>query len=407
MQLQFRERPTLYRGDGCELWDIEGQRFLDGMASATNAPFGHANTVLRDAITTQLDRLAHFEPSSARMLPAEQLAAALAQVSPPSLDHFVFVNSGSEATEAAIRAAIDYWCHAGQPHRKVIIAFERGYHGTTALAQSLSGMPAFRSDWGVGLQVVHVQLGPEHHPKLPSGADALRAAFTAAADRAGPSQVAAVIVEPFLNVGGGIVLPGGILSWLRVFADQIGCLLIIDEVFTGFGRAGSFFASTASGATPDILTMSKGMTGGYIPMGAAAISARIYDAFHSNAPQQALRYGHTTSGHAVGCAAALAAIKLLKDEVIQSAASTAIWLAQNFAQTLECAPAVKEARIFGATGVIELASEIDAQNLTKRALKAGLFVRCQGTAVMLIPALTVSESQLEEMTKLLYAAAYE
>jgi adenosylmethionine-8-amino-7-oxononanoate aminotransferase len=182
-------------------------------------------------------------------------------------------------------------------------------------------------------------------------------------------------------------------------------LLIIDEVFTGFGRCGSFFASTAAGIAPDIVTMSKGMTGGYIPMGATVVSEHIYAGFRADRCGHLLRYGHTTSGHAVGSAVALAAVDLLRGGVIDSAADAASWLRRNFPPAFSDLPGVVEARTYGVVGVIEMTSELEAQTVVARALHAGVIVRSHGTAVMLVPALTVNENQLAEMTAGLRTAA--
>lgn len=384
------------RGSGCEVWDLHGRRHLDGVAGAANTPFGHAHPRITEAVTAHLRQLAHVDETLAAQQPAEELIDALADLT--GLDDFVFVNSGSEAIEAAIRIAMDYWCHRDQPRRDTIIAFARGYHGCTALAAALSGLPVLHTEWAAAPRIQHVELTTEHHPDQPGAAAALADAFAAEITAAGPQRVAAVIVEPFLNVGGGIVLPDGFLTELRTVTSSFDTLMIVDEVFTGFGRSGSAaFAVNAMRTPPDILAISKGMTNGVVPMGATCLRRSIRDQFGD----ALLRYGHTTSGHGLACAAALATIDLLRTNGRAHAAATANWFATNFRQCLR-ASGIVDLRTYGAVGVAECDSVERAVAIAAAARQGGmssggLIVGCKQNALMLTPALNATPQQLATM----------
>lgn len=386
----------LVRGRGCEVWDIHGRSHLDGAAGAGNTPFGHAHPHVTDAVTAHLRQLAHVDETLAAQQPAEELIDALAEIT--GLDDFVFVNSGSEAIEAAIRIAMDYWRHRGQPQRDTIIAFARGYHGCTALAASLSGLPILRTEWASAPRMRHVELTDRHHPDTPGAAAALAGDFAEAITATGPQRVAAVIVEPFLNVGGGIVLPDGFLTELRTVTSSVDTLMIVDEVFTGFGRnASSAFASNAMPSPPDIVAISKGMTNGVVPMGATGLRRSIRDQFGD----ALLRYGHTTSGHGLACAAALATIDLLRTDGLAQAAATAEWFATNFGKCLR-ASGIVDLRTYGAVGVAECDSVAQAMAIASAARRGGvssggLIVGCKQNALMLTPALNATPQQLTTM----------
>ncbi|MGY4102088.1 aminotransferase class III-fold pyridoxal phosphate-dependent enzyme [Nocardia sp. R16R-3T] len=386
----------LVRGCGCEVWDIYGRCHLDGVAGAANTPFGHAHPRITEAVTAHLRQLAHVDETLAAQQPAEALIDALADLT--GLDDFVFVNSGSEAIEGAIRIAMDYWCHRDQPQRDTIIAFALGYHGCTALAAALSGLPILHTKWATTPRIQHVELTTDHHPDQPGAAAALADAFAAAITAAGPQRVAAVIVEPFLNVGGGIVLPDGFLNELRTVTSNFDTLMIVDEVFTGFGRSGSAaFAVNAMPTPPDILAISKGMTNGVVPMGATCLRRSIRAQFGD----ALLRYGHTTSGHGLACAAALATIDLLRTDGLAYAAATADWFATNFRKCLR-ASGIVDLRTYGGVGVAECDSVERALAIAAAARQGGvssggLIVGCKQNALMLTPALNATPQQLATM----------
>ncbi|MCX4097762.1 aminotransferase class III-fold pyridoxal phosphate-dependent enzyme [Nocardia sp. alder85J] len=391
--------PVIARGRGCHVWDVDGRRYLDGVAGAANTPFGHAHPVLTAAITTQLTRIAHMDETLAALEPADALMPALGALT--GMHDIVLTGSGSEAIEAALRITMDYWHARGDTGRDTVIAFTRGYHGCTATAQALSGLPVLHTDWAHAPRVHHVDLTAVHHPDHPGATGALADAFATALDLAGRDRVAAVIVEPFLYVGGGIVLPPGLLTALQHLTTTAGCLLIVDEVFTGFGRCGGTgFATAALPRPPDILTISKGMTGGTIPMGATCLRAGIRDRFGDTV----LRYGHTTSGHGLAAAAALATAGLLTDSGLTDAATTANWFTTCFRPAFAAAPGIREARTYGVTGVLDCGTAAHADAIAAAALTRGLIAGREHTAVVLTPALTATTGELDQMAALLHDA---
>ncbi|QIS23710.1 aminotransferase class III-fold pyridoxal phosphate-dependent enzyme [Nocardia terpenica] len=393
-------RLILERGRGCEVWDVDGNRYLDGIASSGGSHiFGHAHPDLVDAVTNQAEQLAHFDETIAGQQPAEALMDDLCTIT--GMDEFVLVNDGSGAVEAAIRVVVEYWIRREQPQRDTIIAFERGYHGCTALAQSLSGLPHLRRGRAGGNpRVRHVRLAPHHHPGRAGAATALATDFADAIEAADPARVAAVIVEPFLYTGGGIVLPPEFLSELRTVTTRADCLLIVDEAFTGFGRAGTAFAIDSMHEPPDILVIGNGMTGGVVPMSAVCVEKRIRDAFGD----ARLPYGHTTGGHGVGCAAALATIGMLHGFGITAAQTAARWFADTFCPRFAHLPGVVEARSYGVTGVVECDTADRAETITATAREHGLIVGREGSSLMLTPALNTTETDLDKMATLLHTA---
>ncbi|WP_216916154.1 aminotransferase class III-fold pyridoxal phosphate-dependent enzyme [Nocardia noduli] len=391
-------RPILKRGIGCEVWDIHGRRYLDGVAAAANTPFGHAHPELTKAVTTQLGRIAHFDETAAGLGITDKLTSTLGQVT--GMGETVYVNSGSEAVEAALRITMDYWKARGQTHRDTVIAFQRGYHGCTAATQALSGLPILHNDAPFGPRMLYVPLDSTDTPGGAAAAYVLAGRFAAAIDAAGADRVAAVIVEPFLNVGGGIALPEGFLAELRTLTTDADILLIVDEVFTGFGRSGTAFATSEMTTRPDILAMSKGMAGGVVPMGATCVRPEIRDAFGP----ALLRYGHTTSGHGLASAAALTTLRLLATGGLTQAANAAAWFATNFVPGSAGLPGIVAARSYGVVAVLECDSTERALTIVARALEAGLIVGWKSSSVMLTPALNAKEHELEEMSFLLAEA---
>lgn len=384
---------------GCEIWYADGRRELDGIAGAGNAPLGHAHPQVSDAIIAHLARgLAYGGDAQAVQRAADELVDELAALTGLEDADTVMVNSGSEAIEAAMRIAMDYWGHRGQRQRDTVVAFDRGYHGCTALAQAISGLSVLNTGWAACVpRVRHVSVGLAHDRERAGGARALAAEFAAVINDAGPGRVAAVLVEPFLYAGGGIVLPEEFLAELRAVTRDADCLLIVDEVFTGFGRSGAAFACNEMPEPPDLLVMGSAMTNGVVPMGAVCVCAGIRESFGS-AP---LRYGHTTSGSGLACAAALATIDVLRTDGLFHAATTARWFSREFPRGVRW-PGVVDLRTYGAVGIAQCDTVARAQAVAARARQGsapseGLIVGRHGTALMLTPALTATPTELGTM----------
>ena len=291
---------VLERGQGVWLYDADGRRYFDGNSSIWTNLHGHAHPVITEAMRAQLDRFAHVSFLGATHEPAARLASELVGLLPGSGLNRVFLSDdGSTAIECALRQAWQYWEWCGAP-RRTLVAFQRGYHGDTLGAASLGGIPLFAGMAGrLGLPIRHVD-----------GADGLEAFTPSEA-----AQVAAVVIEPAVQGAAGFRLwPPGLLRQVREWCDRHGALLILDEVMTGFGRTGRMFACQHEGVTPDFLCLAKGLTGGYSPLAATLTTDRVFDAFLGPADERrTFFYGHSYSGHPLGCAAALASLQIFRD----------------------------------------------------------------------------------------------
>lgn len=316
--------PTVARGKGVRLWDIEGRDYIDGSSGAMTANIGHGVAEIAAVMQRQAEQVAFTFRTQFTNEPAEELARRLTAVAPGDLNHAFFVSSGSEAAEHAMRVALHIWRERGQPGKVKVLGRERSYHGMTMGALSMSGHNARRPDYG-----------PLLHPfaSVPA-ADAYRSAWgdlpadqqwTAADDwervllAEGPETVAAVIAEPIVGAAAGAMpAPPGYFRRLREICDKHDVLLIMDEVITGLGRTGAWFASIDEGITPDMLITAKGLSAGYTPMGAVLIREPLVDSIRKgsgNAP-----FGHTFSGNPLSSAICLAVLEFIEqNDVIANA----------------------------------------------------------------------------------------
>jgi adenosylmethionine-8-amino-7-oxononanoate aminotransferase len=381
----------LSHGEGYRVWDIDGKEYIDGIGSALSATCGYGHPEVLRAISAQLSRLHHFDLSVASHEPAGLLAERIASYLPEALSRTLFVNSGSEGLEAAVMIAACYWSIAGAK-RSRIVSFARGYHGTTVISRSLSGLPPVSHPFHAPLPVTRVDLPvPPSQLRRPESLPPLLAAFERAFGSDPDDQPMAVIVEPLLNVGGGIVLPPGFLRALRQLCDATGTLLVVDEIFTGYGRVGRMFACQYEDVDADILVSSKGLSSGYVPIAAVTVRQSIYDSFEREPIIGGLRYGHTTSGHAVACAAGLATLDVIeRDGLVERAARLGACLLDRL-RPLAGEGEVHDVRGLGLALVIEMSSVAAADRLVGRAHDAGLLLRQQGEVVMAVPALVIDD----------------
>jgi adenosylmethionine-8-amino-7-oxononanoate aminotransferase/4-aminobutyrate--pyruvate transaminase len=389
------QRTLLVAGQGHWVWDRDGHCYLDAVASALNSSCGYGHKALVDAATEQMTRLPHVDLSVATHAPAELFAARLAELLPGDLDRVLFLNSGSEAAEAALRMALGYWRNVGEPRTRVV-TFARGYHGSTALALHLSGLPAMGTAFAPPFPVTRVELPfPPAQAHAPGAAEALLDSFARAIG--GSADVAAVVVEPLLNVGGGVVLPPGFLHGLRELCHRTGALLVADEVFCGFGRTGRSFGFDHDRITPDIVLLSKGITSGYVPLAATVARRHVHDSFAADPVLGGLRYGHTTSGHAVACAVGLATLDVIENQELVSNADRMGTFLLQLLKPLARYPSVLDVRGLGLVAVVEMATADQARRVVDRAREFRLLLRCQQNAVMAVPPLTIDRSGIEEL----------
>ncbi len=387
-----RSELMLSHGRGHRVWDVDGREYLE--ACALNSTCGYAHPDVVSAVAEQAGRLHHTDMS----LGSQELAGLLAEridaylPGPPT--RTLFVNSGSEGFEAAVQIAVSSWTHRSRP-RSRIVAFARGYQGATLLSRSMSSLPRTRHLLSAPVPVTLVDLPvPPVELRRPAALGPLLAAFERAVLGNPGDLPAAVVVEPLLNVGGGVVLPPGFLSGLRELCDATGTLLVLDEVFTAYGRCGRMFACEREGISPDLLVSSKGLAGGYVPIAAVTVREEVRATFAADPVIGGLRYGHTTSGHPLGCAAALATLDVIEKEGLLDRAEHLGGMLRDRLAPLAAVGGVADVRGIGLLAVVELGSVEAAARVLRQARRHGLLLRQQSEAVLVVPPLVVDDEGL-------------
>jgi len=324
--------------------------------------------------------------------PALTLARRLAEWLPGDLDRVFFTDSGSVAVEVALKMATQYWLNQGVRGRHTFLAFKGGYHGDTIATMAVS-------DPDEGMHALFKGLLPQHHVvDLPCDEKTAKA-FDVFLERHADS-LAGIIVEPLVQGAGGMLFHAPeVLQRLRRAADRYNLLLICDEIFTAFGRTGTMFACEAAQIVPDIITLSKALTGGTLPLAATVARAKIFDAFWSDDGRHALMHGPTFMANPLACAAANASLDLFDLEPrLQQAGAISMALEAGLAPCRDI-KGVKDVRVKGAIGVVELEMIDDMNGLKQRFINGGVWVRPFNKIVYLTPALTIGEEDLDRLTR--------
>jgi adenosylmethionine-8-amino-7-oxononanoate aminotransferase len=391
-QMQTAPLPmAVARTQGARIILEDGRELIDGIASWWTACHGYNHPHIQQAVADQLEAMPHVMFGGLANQPAYRLATRLAAMLPGDLNRVFFTDSGSVAVEVAIKIAVQSRLNKGERGRTKILAFCGGYHGDTLGTMAIC-------DPEEGMHSLYTGLLPEH-PVVPLPKDeASIAAFEAFLERE-HKTLAAIIVEPLVQGAGGMVFHGPkVLQRLRKAADEYGLTLIFDEIFTGFGRTGSLFAFEQAGVVPDIITLSKALTGGTSPLAVTIATDRLFETFLSDSPMTALMHGPTYMAHALGCAAANASLDIFESEprLAQVAAISA-----QMAKELEpCRglPGVKDVRVMGAIGVVQMHEITNPAGLRQQFLKEGVWIRPFRDIVYLTPAFTVSPEELSRLT---------
>jgi adenosylmethionine-8-amino-7-oxononanoate aminotransferase len=383
------------RTDGVRLYLEDGRDLIDGIASWWTACHGYNHPHIREAVTRQLGLMPHVMFGGLAHEPAYRLARRLADLLPGDLNHAFFAESGSVAVEIAMKMALQFWINRGIAGRTRFLSFRGGYHGDTLATMTVcdpeEGMHSLFAD--VMLSQVIADL-----PVDAAGESALDALL---AERKG--EIAAILTEPLVQGAGGMLFHSPeVLRTLRRLADKHDVLLIFDEIFTGFGRTGSLFAMEQAGIEPDIVTLSKALTGGTLPLSAAIASTKVFDAFWSDDPGAALMHGPTYMANPLACAAANASLDLFetgewKANVARISAGLAAGL--EVCRNLD---GVVDVRVLGAIGVVELADPfrggpVESGPLCARFAELGCWIRPMGRVVYLTPAFIVSDDDLASL----------
>jgi beta-alanine--pyruvate transaminase len=409
---QFAEAPrVIARAEGVYYYNTQGQKLLDGSSGLYCIPLGHGRREIREAVTKQMEELDYAPPFQYGVPAAFKLATELTQMLPPTLNRVLFAGSGSEAVETAMKIAINYHRVRGEGARQRFVGRERGYHGVNFGGWSVGGMVNNRKSFGLGLPgVVHMR-----HTKIAEnqfvmgqgahGAD-LADDLQRFVDLHGADTIAACIVEPIAGSTGILVPPVGYLQRLREICTKHGILLIFDEVITGFGRTGEAFAADTFGVVPDMITMAKAITNGTIPMAAVAVREDIQQTILDAAPPNTVEFfhGYTYSAHPVACAAALATLKIFREEDSFARVKT---LAPAFLEQMGAfkdLPYVTDTRGFGLLGAVDLepvgAPGARGFKILCKAFEAGIVLRAAGDCIVLAPPFAATADEISQMVEL-------
>jgi putrescine---pyruvate transaminase len=384
---------SIVRGEGALLWTADGNELIDAMASLWYCNVGHGRHEIADAVAAQLRTLeaySCFEPFTNPQ--ADELAVRLCALAPIPASRVFLCGSGSEAVDTAIKLARLAHRLAGEPQRTVIVSRQRGYHGTNLGGTSAQGIAPNREGWGPLVpDIVQVP------------ADDIEALSALMSQRG--AQVAAVLIEPVQGAGGVFPPPDGYLAEARALCDHHGTLLVFDEVITGFGRLGTWFAADAFGVVPDMITFAKAVTSGYQQVGGVLVGERVCQQLEAD-ETFLLRHGYTYSGHAAACAAALRNLDLLAEEGLLERAEP---LGKRLSAGLESLVAdglIDSVRGTGAVWAVGLRSDQDAVAIRDTMLANGVITRAIGIdTCTFCPPLVITDEQIDRVVDSLAAAA--
>lgn len=385
------------RAKGSFLEDVNGKTYLDGNSSWYVACLGHGHPRILEALRKQVDVLAHCSLAGITHEPAAMLAEELTALAPPGISRVFYTDNGSTSVEVAVKIAIQMWQQLGAPKKSRFIALDGAFHGDTLAATSLGGVEVFRRPFaGVVFDCVHAPF-PD--------ADGYARAFEAITQALQARDVAAVVVEPIVQGASGMrMYAPEFLRELRRACDTYDTLLIVDEVFTGYGRTGEMWACDHAGITPDLLCLGKSFAA-LFPMGATLTTDRVFDAFRGG-PERALYYGHTFCGNPLGAALAREVLAIYRDEqIIEGVRQRSAVIAQAFAR-IEKLPTIARVRSLGMIGAADLRSGGGylggaGWRIYEEAKKRGAYLRPLGDTVYVTPPLNIDPSDLTRLLSIL------
>ena len=416
--LGLESLPAIVSGKGIRVLTADGKSLIDGPAGMWCTQIGYGRAEIADAIAAQALRLSYNSPWYSSNGPSVELAARIAEMTPGDLNRVFFTTGGSTAVDTALRFSEFYNNVLGRPDKKVILVRLDGYHGSTMVTAACSGRVGSWPNFDIVNDRISFLSSP--NPRLAGGRseaeflDFLVAEFAARVDTIGPDRVAAFLAEPIMASGGVIIPPKGYHARIKAICEKHDILYISDEVVTGFGRCGEWFASEkVFGVTPDIIAFAKGVTSGYLPLGGVAISDRLLAKVSGdNARGSFFSNGYTYSGHPVSCAAALANIAVIEREgILEHVRGISGYFAAAL-QNLRDLPLVADVRSVGLIGAVEcmadtsgsVATEFDkrvAQRVDDICYELGLIVRPIGNLCVISPPLIVTRADVDEICQIL------
>ncbi|WP_020395584.1 aspartate aminotransferase family protein [Thiolinea disciformis] len=412
-QLNQKGSRVITRAEGVYIYDEAGHKILDGMAGLWCVGVGYGRDEIVDAVAAQMRELPYYNAFfQTTHPPAAILAERLARLAPQQMNHVFFTGSGSDANDTVVRMVRHYWASQGQPDKQVIISRKNAYHGSTMAGASLGGMGAMHGQGGLPIpNIVHINQpywygeGGTQDPNE-FGLARARELETKILEL-GVEKVAAFIGEPIQGAGGVVIPPASYWSEIQRICDKYQILLIADEVITGFGRTGEWFASQYYGIKPDLMPLAKGLTSGYLPMGAVLISDRVFDVIANHGE---FYHGYTYSAHPAACAAALSVLDILEREQLVTRVKNDIgpYMQERWLKLAEH-PLVGQARMVGLIGGLELSPNKAQREPFKvergtvgligreNSFANGLVMRHVGDTMIISPPLTISYREVDEL----------
>jgi len=406
---------VITKAEGVYLWDSDGAKIIDGMAGLWCVNMGYGRQELVDAATRQMQELPYYNTFfQTTTKPATELAEVLSEITPDGFNHAFFASSGSEANDTVVRMVRRYWDVKGCPEKKTIISRDNAYHGSTMAGASLGGMKYMHEQGELPIPgIEHIMqpywyhlggdLSPEEFGLKAAGAleDKIK--------ELGPEKIAAFIGEPIQGAGGVIVPPSTYWPEIQRICTKYDILLVVDEVICGFGRTGKWFGSDTLNIKPDLMSMAKGMTSGYLPISAVMVHDRVADVLIEDGGE--FNHGFTYSGHPVAAAVALANIDLMKrDNIVEYVASDTGPYFQKCLRELGAHPLVGEVRGIGLFGAIELVKDRETRELfdpvgkvgglcRDHCFDSGLVMRATSDSMILSPPLVISKNEIDEIVE--------
>lgn len=407
----------IQRGQGMWLYDFDGKRYMDAVSSWWVNLFGHCNPRINAAITQQLEQLEHLMLAGFTHEPVVQLSERLAQLAPAGLGHCFYASDGASAIEIALKMSVHFWRNSGQPHKCDFISLQNSYHGETLGALSVTDVALFKGAYGALVKQNATVLSPDWRNAEP-GESARDYAVRCAAQLETHLQqhhhnIAAFIIEPLVQGAAGMVMHHPVyLTRARELCDQYDVHLIADEIAVGMGRTGTMFAceqaekslsqdSAEEGISPDFLCLSKGLSGGYLPLSVVMTTDTIYQAFYADKVTRGFLHSHSYTGNPLACRAALASLEIFEqDDVIASNRNKAIYL-NRIAEPLRNHPRVKNFRNTGMIWAFEVDSLHDnfAQRCFSLALEKELLLRPMGNTIYFMPPYIISEAEMDMLVE--------
>ncbi|MGE6777027.1 adenosylmethionine--8-amino-7-oxononanoate transaminase [Vreelandella titanicae] len=400
--------PKVVGGEGAHFMLESGERLLDATCSWWCMIHGYGHPRLVAAIREQAGELCHVMLGGLTHEPADQLARELVRITPAGLNHVFYSDSGSVGMEVAMKMALQYQVLTGHPGKRKMLSLMKAYHGDTTGCMAVC-------DPEEGMHSLFASLLPQHHfapaPTAPFDATAEQVEHDLSALRSvlerHHEEIAALLMEPLLQAAGGLNMTSpDYVTGARELCDEFGVLLIFDEVATGFGRAGKLFAADHAGVTPDIMVLSKGLTGGYLGHAATLATDRVHDAFIGDTPQHAFMHGPTFMGNPLACRVALESLRVFEEEdYLGKIAKLSQQLQRELLedQALNTHPAVADVRVLGATAVIEAHSAEVLKGVGDFARERGVWLRPIGRWLYTMPAYITSEAEITQITKVMKA----